>query len=183
MNRKWLVLFVLCIISSWVMHVVRLNERFPQMVVEYGQGESFHWRGICVTPVDSIFLTPAEYENYIGTELDEMNGEFSGEDRVLGLKVRVENHSGQDIDWDIFFDAFGLGFETLTWANGIDPFLGQNVNRFSSEVFESGQVQEFWLLTEVNRNAFSDRTWESLNENSFFYVLETTPEKICIRIE
>lgn len=146
-------------------------------------GEEFQWNGLWICPLEAHLYTEDEYKSNMGIESEGVPGTEDGEYRVICVKLRVSNHTGEDIAWDTVFDQFGYGFETRTWCSVASPFLTRRVNVFSSDTFADGATQEFWLATTANRVIFSTQRWKALDREAIYYVMNVQPNRKVIRLE
>lgn len=75
------------------------------------------------------------------------------------------------------------GFESATWCSSVNPYDMQDINVFSDNELKAGADQKVWYVTKAARVSFGDKTWEHMDEETFYYVPVLEPVKIRMKLD
>jgi hypothetical protein len=181
MKKKMFAIFVVWILLLWGIHVFKLNRNVAVTDEYIEMGEGFIWNGIDVCPKKVYLYTDEEYKSNMGVEpVDES---MDCDRRIICLKLKMTNNTGEDVEWSRVMDNLGYGFESINWCSAVDPFLTSSVNIFYTKTFENGASQDIWLITTINEICFTEKHWRDIEQVDFYYVLNIQPHKLRIKLK
>ena len=159
------ILFIL-----WAVRVYYINRNSKIKERIYSAGEEAVVGSWTVELSETKMLTQQEFRDFFKVEYKSAG---APDDKMLCIKLKVYFENGSPESGD-FEDLVENGFRTLTWYQGIDPFLfgDMNVEGIQS-VSETGEGM-LWITTHVPSGV-----WDK--ENTYDYVLSTFPEVVTIR--
>lgn len=173
-----------CVLLFWVYKVIKVNNEVGITNKDYTMGEEIYNGNIKIVPMEAHIYTTDEYINHFNVELDEYwLPDESTEYLIVCMKLQITNNGKNDVDWDVIISSLGYGFESDTWCSSIVPQLCAPINCFSSDVLVVGESQELWLATTVIKICFKDSTWKRIEQEQFYYVMETYPERKRIKLD
>ena len=146
-----------------------------QEVVEYGN--------FTVCGSESNIFTQDEFEKRFEINPQSVCDYMPSDSKIIGIKLTAENTSDADVSLDEVIGNTELGFEMITWATAIEPYLGLYINVYDSYYIEPGATQDIWYFAIMNKISMRDKTWNNLFEHDIYYVLSLEPDKIRIKLE
>lgn len=167
-------LFLLCIIR-----IVNVNMRDEFTNMDISMQQIFYYGGLSITPIESHLYTIAEFRKVMDTEMETEQDDAY----IVCVKFRVKNDTGEVLGWDEIMDCMGYGFETLTWYSAYEPFLGAKINRFSAENLEHNEEADVWFAAQVRKECFREKSWEKIEEQDFYYVMDVYPNPVKVKLE
>lgn len=177
--KKFGELLVVLLVVFWCSRIWSINQVSDNTHI-YEMKQTIECGDIAICAKDNVFFTPKEFEDYF--DLDARSIDDSDESYIIGVCLEITNNSDADIEWDEIISFVECGFESKTWASGINPLYGQFTNRFYTASLEAGSSQEVWFLTDVKKICFKESTWEHIEDENFYYVLSLSPYKVEIRL-
>jgi len=135
---------------------------------------------ITICAKDSFLITQEEFETRF--DLDEGIVDYSYDALIVGVCLEITNVSNSAITLDEIKDFISMGFEARAWASWFHTPYFCATNTFSTNSLAPGASQVFWFQTVVNRMSFKENTWNSINDEQFYYVLSLSPYKVKIRL-
>lgn len=178
-KTKLKIFLIVWLMLIWTIRIVNVNKRDDVSEMDISMYQTFYCDGLSITPTESHLYTVPEFQTAMGTEVE--TEEDDG--YIVCVKFRVKNETGEALGWDTIMDSMGYGFETLTWYSACEPFLGAKINIFSSENLESNAEADVWFATQVRKECFRVKSWEKIEKNEFYYVMDVYPDPVKIRLE
>lgn len=176
--KKLMTAIVLCVLVFWTGRIYSINRK-PQMVTYYSIGDIIDCGDLELSFVESHLDNPEEFEKRFAIDgFSNIDGDF----KMISICIDVTNKSDNDIGWEEVFEFIECGFESPVWASSIDPMVGAQVNVFQSETLKQGATQSIWFLTEVNKSNFRAKSWDTVDDYQYVYVLTLVPQKIAVRL-
>lgn len=176
--KKLMTAIVLCVLVFWTGRIYSINRK-PQMVTYYIIGDIIDCGDLELSFVESHLDNPEEFEKRFAIDgFSNIDGDF----KMISICIDVTNKSDNDIGWEEVFEFIECGFESPVWASSIDPMVGAQVNVFQSETLKQGATQSIWFLTEVNKSNFRAKSWDTVDDYQYVYVLTLFPHKIAVRL-
>lgn len=173
-----LVLFVV----FWSARIWSVNQR-SSLNTTYDIGQIIDGGDLSICATESLLLTREDFANRFDLPEDIYSDtEVDGDGKIVAVCINVTNTSGEAIEWDEVIDLIECGFETKSWASGMNILYGQYLNRFYSSSLESGASQDIWFATDVNKQCFKEKSWANIDDAQFYYVLSLEPYKVQIRL-
>ncbi|MDE6626563.1 MAG: hypothetical protein K2K56_09370 [Lachnospiraceae bacterium] len=179
--KKPVIIVVLCIAFFWGGRIYSTNQ-IKDKVDYYDMQSVVENDGISINPLESHLYTVNEYIERFHISMEDIGVEDM-DSRIICICLEMTNGTERDISWDEIMARTECGFETLTWMSSVSPYTGSKINVFTDESFKPNATQKIWYATTINRVCFRQKTWENMQEESFYYVLSLSPRKIKIRLE
>lgn len=177
MKKRWIVFFTLMALLLWGIRVVNLNREKGEDTHYIELGEEFYYGDIAIKAETFLMLEPEAYEAYFDVE-----EELEETEKVVCLKFRLRNDGTENASWEDVSAAMGEGFVCRGWCSSYDPFMTGKLNVFRTESLEAGTETEYWMVTSVSKICFREKTWETISEMEFEYVMQMYPGAVRIRL-
>ena len=173
-------LIVMCAVIFWCGRIYSVNSACSDDTERYEAGEVVPGQDIEMRCMESHIYSVDEYKQRFG---DHEVYVLEPGDRLLCVCLNVRNISGGSLSWDEVMDRTLGGFESVTWFSAVVPGMGQNINIFRSSQLDAGADQDIWYVTMVSRVSFSQKTWDNIKGEEFWYVPALEPVKIMMKLE
>lgn len=164
------VLIVLSLLAFWAKRVYDVNAKAGIKELVYSVGEEGATDSWAVELSETKMMSKQEFKEYFGVEAD---ADESTDDKMICMKLKVRFLKDHVKTTDIE-KLTENGFRTLTWYNGIDPFLIADINQEMMEKIYETKEGTLWIVTNVP-------PWVWSREYTYEYVLSTFPEIIMFR--
>lgn len=161
-------LFIIVLLVLWGNRVIYINGKNKVPEVIYYEGEDViidFWK---LELSESNIFSRSEFKDFFGVELD---GESDDDALCIKLKVTAQKDNLQSNDFEIFYEN---GFQTLTWFQGVDPYLFVDINKEMIQKIIDTKEGNLWIVTNVPSKIVQE-------EDTYDYILSLFPKVLTIR--
>ena len=174
------VVVVICAAIFWCGRIYSINHGYIDNTQVVEAGEAIECDGLVIRCVEAHIYSIDDYKTRFGVDNVET---LSSEDRFVCACLNIENNTNESISWDAVMDMTSGGFESATWCSSVNPYDMQDINVFSDNELKAGAAQKVWYVTKAARVSFGDKTWEHMDEETFYYVPVLETVKIRMKLD
>jgi hypothetical protein len=179
--KKLSLVVMSCICIFWISRIYSVNYNAPYVEKTYSMSDTISLDDLDISVAEWQLYTPDQFKQRF---LCDVEDDFYGlETLEIAVCLNIKNASDREIGLDEIDNMTACGFEMDTWCSSVNPFVAQNINKYTSEILEAGETLKIWYVVQVSSVSFKHKNWEKIYDKDFYYVLTLYPEKVRIKLD